>query len=203
MPDEHDSINQRRLVAGILAGGKSRRMGRPKALIRLPSAKTMIEHVAETAALVAHEVVILGQACELPESLAHLKVLEDEAPNAGPLGGLAALLRYAHDRWALLLACDMPLLEAGVLAMMLNEMTSNSDAVVFEHRASPGNHHACCALYHARLCHIARDMLAQRELSLQDLIRRVRTKVIVVPPQHEHQLRNINSPADADWLLNS
>ena len=155
-------------VAGILAGGHSRRLGRPKGLITLPDGRTMIEHVVGVALKITDNVVILGRGFALPQPLVGLPVLEDEKPDAGPLAGLCTLLRYAGDNptppelgqtagapgeggWALLLACDMPYLQPELIRKMTEHIEGDVDAIAFERSDRPGTYHACCALYHSRI----------------------------------------------------
>jgi len=79
-------------IAGILAGGQSRRMGRPKAGLEHPGGGTLIEHVVRTAGEVAERVVIVGRSFLLPSAVASLPVVDDVKPQSGPLAGLFALL---------------------------------------------------------------------------------------------------------------
>lgn len=165
-----DAINSNSspVVVGILAGGHSRRLGRPKGLITLANGKTMIEHIVGVATQITDNVVILGRGFTLPRPLVGLPVLDDEKPDAGPLAGLCTLLRHAGDNptppkrgqatgapsegsWALLLACDMPYLQPELIRKMTERIGADLDAIVFERPDRPGTYHACCALYHSRI----------------------------------------------------
>ncbi len=194
------------VVAGILAGGKSTRMGRSKALIDLPTGGTMIEHVVEVARQVTDELVVLGREIRIPASLEELTVLEDEIPDGGPLAGLCSLLKYADQGWGLLLACDMPYIESAVIRRLLAQADSNTDAVVFERSASSGGYHACCGLYHSRIARApvgnraqlapALEVLFNGDASLNSLLKRIRVKVLRPTPEESRQLCNINTPED-------
>lgn len=168
MPENAINSDASPVVAGILAGGHSRRLGRPKGLIMLPNGRTMIEHIVGVALKITDNVVILGRGFALPQPLVGLPVLEDEKPNAGPLAGLCTLLRHACDHptppelrqadgapvdggWALLLACDMPYLQPELIRKMTERIEDDVDAIVFERSDRPGTYHACCALYHSRI----------------------------------------------------
>ena len=146
-------------IAGVLVGGGSRRMGQPKALMPHPDGRTFGEHVVGVARGVAAEVVILGALDALPSALSAVPVLDDAVPPAGPLSGLCPLLAYAQDRWALLLACDMPFLGSSILRRLLSRAGEQCDAVAYARDDRPGTFHTCCALYHPRVLPAARQEL--------------------------------------------
>ena len=106
--------------AAILAGGRSRRMGRHKALLDFDGL-TLLERTARTLEMLrpaVQEVFVVG---EWPEYQAlTLRIVPDDFPNAGPLGGLATALRAARSNRVLVVACDMPRLSERLLAAMLD-----------------------------------------------------------------------------------
>lgn len=164
-------------VAGILAGGVSRRLGEPKALLELADGRTMLEHVAAAAASVAAEVVILGEPPGVPERLSGLRVLPDRVAGRGPLAGLCSLLECAAPHWGLLLACDLPRLEVSVLNTLLQTAAGqqHADAVAFVSAEDSARYEACCAAYHSRLHGTVIQYLNEDAGSLQTLLHRVRT----------------------------
>ncbi len=108
-------------AAIILAGGHSTRMGQDKRRLRFwgPQGPTLLAHTVALAASVCADeiIVVLNDPQAWPDLPAHL--VPDAYPGAGPLGGLASgLMALTADR-ALLLACDMPLLQPNLLRAML------------------------------------------------------------------------------------
>lgn len=185
------------IVAGVLIGGQSRRMGSPKAL--LPhGAGTLIEHVVSVAGKAAEEVVLLGGTANLPESLVGYQRIADDVPGQGPLGGLCTLLRYAGDRWALLLACDMPGISAEAIQPLVDAAHAEMDAVAYRDESA---WHPCCALYHPRLLALAQEELYGAR-SLHALLRQVRTAAAVPSVEMERALTNVNSREEWEaWRL--
>jgi len=106
--------------AAILAGGRSRRMGRHKALLEFDGL-TLLERTVrtlETLRPAVQEVFVVGAWPEyrtLP-----LRVVPDDVPNAGPLGGIATALRAAISERVLVVACDMPRLSTCLMSAMLD-----------------------------------------------------------------------------------
>jgi molybdopterin-guanine dinucleotide biosynthesis protein A len=172
-------------------------MGRPKALLTLPDGRTLIEHVAGVALSLGErftDVVILGRPPSLPASLASLPLVADEVSGAGPLAGLCSLLEYAMGRWGLLLACDMPCLDAPVLLRLLDRADAAIDAVIFSRPSRPGAYHACCGLYHPRVRPAAVEELKHGSGSLHNLLARVRVAALSPTADESRQLTNVNTP---------
>ncbi|MHB8647990.1 MAG: molybdenum cofactor guanylyltransferase [Thermomicrobiales bacterium] len=103
------------LTAVILAGGRSRRMGADKALLRLPSGgPTLIERVVAAAQVVTEDVVIVAaDAGRLPPM--PVRAVPDAIAGVGPLAGLVAGFAAARHPDILALACDLPYLSVPLL----------------------------------------------------------------------------------------
>lgn len=104
------------LVGGILIGGKSRRMGAAKHLLQR-GGRTQLERTAGLLAPLVEEVVVLG-AGELPAGCP-LRRLPDWKRLRGPLAGVRAGLAHAAPRGLLIVACDLPDLNAAALAWLI------------------------------------------------------------------------------------
>jgi molybdenum cofactor guanylyltransferase len=113
--------------AAIMAGGKSRRMGRDKAWLDLGDGRPIVRRVIDVARQVADETFLVANderffALGLP-------VVPDRFPDGGVLGAIATgLAAAAHDR-VVVVACDMPFLQADVLRFLI-ERCDGWDAVV-------------------------------------------------------------------------
>jgi molybdenum cofactor guanylyltransferase len=107
------------VVAYVLAGGRSSRMGRDKAMLTL-GGRTLLARAVQTLRNVASEVVLLG---DRPELEGADRAIADLHPGCGPLGGMETALRDLTSRpgaeWACFLPVDMPFLPAGLYAAML------------------------------------------------------------------------------------
>lgn len=118
------------LSAAILVGGRSRRMGETKALLRLdPDGPTVVESVVRALGEVASEILLAGSPPTGDFAFLGLRQVPDIVPNAGVLGGMHAALREArHDR-VLVVACDMPFLSPALLRYMAS-LPAGDDALV-------------------------------------------------------------------------
>lgn len=103
------------LSGAVLAGGASRRMGRDKRALRL-NGRTLLEiQVDKLRALGVGEILLSGAGCP---PLPGTRVIPDEYPGRGPLGGLHACLRAARHPVCLVVSVDTPLVPAEVLAAL-------------------------------------------------------------------------------------
>lgn len=115
-------------VSGIvLAGGKSRRMGRDKAFLEFDG-KVLIARVLERIQRVCDQVVIVANDTD-PFERFGVPVVHDVFPGKGSLGGIYSGLDVARDEYVLAVACDMPFLNEGLLRYQI-ALAWQSDVVI-------------------------------------------------------------------------
>ncbi len=91
----------------VLAGGESRRMGRPKAWIEVGDT-VLVRYIVERLAPAFSEVVVSFAEPEQMEQHLPYRVVFDRKRSAGPLAGLEAGLIAARHNVLFAIACDMP-----------------------------------------------------------------------------------------------
>lgn len=123
----------------VVAGGRSRRLGRDKRALRLWGAggPALIERTVGLLARVCAEVVV---ALDDPQAWGHLpaRLVADTLPGAGVLAGLHAGISAASHPYALAVAADMPFLSEALLRAML-ELAGEADVLALE---APGARNA-------------------------------------------------------------
>ena len=119
-------------VTGIvLAGGLSRRLGRDKALEPFQG-QPLISRTIECLDVLTSETVVVvnnearGEGLPLPKNA---KTAVDIYANSGSLGGIFTGLTASTNTWGLVVACDMPFLNADLMKCML-DMRRGYDAIV-------------------------------------------------------------------------
>ncbi|MDY6970726.1 MAG: molybdenum cofactor guanylyltransferase [Thermodesulfobacteriota bacterium] len=123
-----DSDCQFRGVTGIiLAGGKSRRYGKNKALAKVGGIP-LIERVISVMKSVFHDLIVVTNT---PEEYAYLglPMYEDPIKGLGPLGGIFAGLEALANDAGFFVACDMPFLNKGLIRHMV-EIRDDFDVVI-------------------------------------------------------------------------
>ncbi|MGL5064413.1 MAG: molybdenum cofactor guanylyltransferase [Microcoleus sp.] len=123
-----------RIVAVILAGGQSLRMGTDKALLEI-AGKSLLVRSCEVAAKLTSQVYVLTAWPDRYRSILtpEYQLLQERDPGAGPLVALSQALREIPADWMLLLGCDLPLLDAEIIqdwASQLTELPASTLAVV-------------------------------------------------------------------------
>src|SRR5437667_8674025 len=101
----------------ILAGGKSSRMGRPKAWLPFHGQPMLARVLGRLGPLFAERVVVRAPDQDLPPVDA--RFVEDEAPGQGPVAGLAAGLAAINGPLAFATSCDAPFIDPRVVAHLL------------------------------------------------------------------------------------
>ncbi len=131
--------------AFILTGGKSERMGRDKALLRLPSGITLLEHAVGVASTVAGQVGIVGPRQRYSTYAWAGEIVEDIFPDRGPLGGIHAALSASQTDWNVLLAVDLPQVSADLLRWMLKMAREGGKEITVA--SVEGGLHPLCGVY--------------------------------------------------------
>lgn len=171
----------------ILAGGRSRRMGRAKATLPLVAGATLIEAVHEVMAEVCAKLVISGTTDVLP-SLARVT---DERADAGPLAGIEAVLASGRDEEYLFCPCDMPVIDAATLRRLLAPTACVASVLQVEGELHPRPLPARLAV---RALTDVRATLDEGHRAVHRALDRLDVEVIPVPPAVAGSLVNVNTP---------
>jgi molybdopterin-guanine dinucleotide biosynthesis protein A len=140
LPERSGSVRGEPMSEGLLglllAGGRSERMGRSKALLEWGDER-MVDAGRRALAETCMEVLVaVGEAGDL--GLSHDHLIEDALPGAGPLGAIVAGLTEAERRGmrgVLVLACDMPLVTRAELDPLIDSVRAGADAALWRRTA--------------------------------------------------------------------
>lgn len=190
-------------TAAILIGGEARRFqGRDKSQL-LIDGRAILDRQIDVLNEIADEILLVGSR---PRALSPLNVrlVHDETPGLGPLGGLAAALAEARSPELVVLACDMPFVTAPLLAHLLTR-AAVADAVDAAVPRTRRGFHPLCAVYSRRCLPIVARRLRQGQLALHGLLSELRVEAVETDTlacfgDPERLLANVNTPADLDDL---
>ena len=192
-------------VGGIvLCGGKSTRMGVPKATLPF-GPETMLQRVVRLLATQVSPIVAVAAADQaLPPLPADVIVARDEREARGPLEGLRAGLKALPESVdaAYVTSCDVPLLEPAFVEHMLG-LLGDHDIAVME---IDGFTHPLSAVYRRSVLPNVESLLAQdrlRPVFLFDAVktRRVSPDEMRVADPDLRTLRNLNTREDYEAAL--
>src|SRR6478672_9569524 len=183
----------------VLCGGRSTRMGVPKATLPF-GPETMLQRVVRLLGTVVSPVVVVAaREQSLPELPDDVAITRDEREQRGPLEGLRAGLRALPTSVgiAYVTSCDVPLLVPGFVERMI-ELLGDHDIAVMEIDGFP---HPLSAVYRRNTLPHVEDLLENDKLRPVFLFDAVRTRrvrpeeMISVDPQLR-TLRNLNTRED-------
>ncbi|MFZ5645185.1 MAG: molybdenum cofactor guanylyltransferase [Bacillota bacterium] len=178
----------------ILAGGKSRRMGKNKAILEIGGV-AMIERVAGVLSQVCSEIIIAGENSDV-EQLGYLTV-PDIFPGCGPLCGLHAGLLAAQNRYCFAAACDIPFLDAGLMKKIIGEIEEGYGAIML--RAGQF-FEPLFSVYSKDYARAAEECIKKGRFKVTAPLDLIRWKEVTVTPQDlaelQKTLMNINTPEE-------
>ena len=138
----------------VLCGGKSTRMGTPKATLPF-GPETMLQRVVRLLGSVVDPIIVVAARRQaLPELPDDVIVTQDEREERGPLEGLRAGLKALPNSVdsAYVTSCDVPLLVPGFVTRMI-ELLGDYDIAVMEVDGFP---HPLSAVYRRTTLQIGR-----------------------------------------------
>ncbi|MFC2018842.1 molybdenum cofactor guanylyltransferase [Chloroflexota bacterium] len=164
-----------KITSIVLAGGKSLRMGSSKVL-KLLGGKSLLERVLERLKPLNTRILIVTSPDTIDLSLTDSpEVVVDLYSGQGPLGGIYTGLMASKSPYNLVVACDMPFLNQGLLEHMMG-LASGFDAVV--PRLAEGNAEPLHGVYSQSCRGKMRQWLEQDRLQINQFLRTVRVRYL-------------------------
>lgn len=177
----------------VLAGGRSSRMGRNKALLRIngePLWQRQLRVLKEAGADPVHLVQARGQ-----RALTR-GILRDTVRNAGPLAGLHAALAQCRSGHLAVVAVDLPYIEPAWFARLAKLCASGIGAV----SRTRNGYEPLAAIYPCETLPEVEARLSGKKFALQALIKALvhsrRMRVLSLKNTECRQLANWNTPGD-------
>jgi molybdopterin-guanine dinucleotide biosynthesis protein A len=181
----------------ILVGGQSSRMGSDKSQL-LFGGRTGVEHMAAALRPLTSKVRLVGARSER----SGFENVPDTFAGWGALGGIHAAVAACKSEWAVIAACDLPLVSAELFARLwqLANQDPPFDAIV---PIQPdGRPQPLCAIYQRKPClAAATGLIAQGEHKPRALLASVRTHWLNFDeisdlPGAQNFFLNVNAPND-------
>jgi molybdopterin-guanine dinucleotide biosynthesis protein A len=183
----------------VVAGGRGSRLGRNKAQV-VVGKKSLFQWVLHNIGFLDSEVIVVTKGNEsfpwLNEYPRH-RVVTDIYPERGPLVGIYTGLKASKSQYNLVVACDMPFLNQGLLSYMM-QVAAGYDVVIprFNGMVEPLH-----AVYSKNCLDAIEHMIEQDNLSVYRLLSLVKVRYVEndeidrFDPRHL-SFFNINTEAD-------
>jgi molybdenum cofactor guanylyltransferase len=176
----------------ILSGGQSSRMGSDKAFIEFQG-KKLIEYPINLLQQFCNEIIISANSQEY-EKLG-FKVIRDDFPGCGPIGGIFSSLKHSSNDWNMVVSCDTPFLSSELISKLL-EIISDFQCLVPVHF---GKIEPLVALYHKSCLPVLTEKINSGNYKIRLLFESLPTLFIDVSDLTDNNpllFSNFNSPAD-------
>lgn len=186
-----------KLSTGILAGGKSSRMGQNKALLKLNNER-FIERIAKELGGFSETLISAAKKGEY-EDLG-LPMVYDEHSDIGPIEGIYQIIKHASEEYVFICAADMPFLKKELVSYMAEFVSSDYDVFCL---MDEEHVHPLCAIYSKRVLDTIEELIAEGQYRLIQILNRVRTKYIKLEMTcfEKKLVKNINTKAEYKRLV--
>lgn len=186
------------LTAAIIAGGKSRRFGSPKALAVLRNI-TLIDYAIHTARAISEEIVISYGEDNLFAGKT-IPVIQDLIPGCGPLGGIYTVLLHAKTPWVAALPCDLPLLDSRVYEVLFAARRDDCPVVALSERGVE----PLVSIWPQNLAEVLREFIQNGEFTMYKVVRELKAVEVDIPSQlpgyRAEFFLNVNREEDLDRI---
>jgi molybdopterin-guanine dinucleotide biosynthesis protein A len=186
-------VPERQVFGLVLAGGKSRRMGRDKALLERDGQSQLAYIVGLLKGSVEKVFVSTRPDQKNDEERARYEQIVDRYDDLGPVAGiLTALNEYPDVDW-LVIACDLPNIDEQTITHLLQQRDGVQPftAYISSHDGLP---EPLCALYHSGCTEIVQQFVDDGVNCPRKILIRSETRLLQQPdPQ---SLDNVNTPDD-------
>ncbi len=185
----------------LLAGGKSSRMGKDKALLPFGEC-TALEHLGKLFDSLFQQTLILVAdrtkyfSLDLPKGF----FFEDLVKNRGPLGGLSTGFAYANHSPCFAATCDMPLIHEPFIRSMVRAWKAElGDALCIQD--PEGRWEPFPGIYNRENRSLVRVLMDSGHLSMSRLFEVISVDGWAMPEEYREVMVNMNTPADYEAAL--
>ncbi len=195
--------SDRKLCALLLAGGRSSRMGQDKAALMHPDGRTLLRRCGDLLRETGFErvVISLRHDQEIPAGVATGEVVRDlEGASCGPLAGIVSGMQLDPDADWLVVACDLPRLDAITLRHLVSSKRTDEKFLAYCSEFD-GLPEPLCALYSpAALPILEQAQAAGFRCPRKILIQHDCRLLVPITPR---SLENANTPEDWQTAIQS
>ena len=176
-------------TAIIMAGGRSRRMGQDKTILKI-NGTPVIKYIFDQ--LRSHFDQILVSSNNIAKhSFSGVKVVPDEVANKGPLMGIASALRVSQNDINFVIACDIPEVDIDLIRRLIKK-NRNFDAVLPQ--TGPSQYEPLFAVYKKSTLAAIDESIISGNYKILDPLKKC--KVNYVKLHRAEQIKNLNTMSD-------
>lgn len=179
----------------VLAGGRSRRMGRDKALL-MRDGKSQLSHMVSLLDTVVDRVFVSARSDQAKDAeRSRFDLIVDRYEDIGPIAGiLSALQEHPHVDW-LVVACDLPNIDVSTLQFLLKNTSENQPFTAFR-SSHDGLPEPLCAVYRAGSNKVLQAFIDDGMICPRKVL--IRSDTCLLEQETPSSLDNVNTPDDLE-----
>lgn len=177
----------------VLAGGQSRRMGQDKAALRREG-QSQLAYVVQLLESLVERVYVSARADQRDDvERSRFEQIIDRYENLGPVAGILSAMDEHPDVDWLVLACDLPNIDAATLSNLLKKRATDKpfSAYISSHDGLP---EPLCAVYAPQSSAIVRRFVADGVHCPRKML--IRSDTLLLEQPNPRSLENVNTPDD-------
>jgi len=181
--------------AVILAGGRSSRMGRDKALLPFGGYDTLAEYQYRRLNRIFPRVLLSAKEDKFPFSA---PLIPDTSDESSPMVALTSILSAMESEAVFILGVDLPFVDEAVIGKLLEAFALHPEAEAVI-PLSPQGPEPLCALYTQRLLPRIEASLSVGEHRLQSLFKT--GQILKIPFDDADTFANLNRPQEYEEAM--
>jgi molybdopterin-guanine dinucleotide biosynthesis protein A len=191
-----EAWRSRPVLAGVLVGGNSSRMGSPKQFLE-HEGRRLVDRVVDAVQRRLGDPILLGSG-PVPETLATNRRVADVPGLAGPMAGLMAALRWAPNAAWLMVACDQPVISDQAVEWLMAQRRPGRWAIL--PRLGDGPVEPFLAIYEPQALELFERLARSGKSGPWRLAENATVVSPAPPPELAGSWRNVNTPDEFDRL---
>ena len=185
-----------RIGCGILAGGKSSRMGQDKALLTYEDT-SFIQKLCNELDFFDEKYIARGSNPDCAQG--DWKRVDDIYPDRGPIGGIHAVLSTCDSEAMFFVSCDMPLLQRDLVVKICELLEEQTDAVIAV--SADEKKHPLCGVYRKSVVSLLEQQILSGNNRLMNALEQLQVVYLKLDEKDSLQLQNINTKDEYSMFL--
>lgn len=157
-----------KVSVGILAGGKSSRMGQDKFDLNYHGHTFIQELIGRFS---DYELII---SCNSHDYFP-VKTVKDSFQNAGPLSGILEILKNSTNEYVFITSCDMINVNHDLVEFAASIASFSDEAIIFK---DDERFYPTCGIFSKKIIPILEDMLEKKDYRVMNLLKKIETKFV-------------------------
>ncbi len=172
----------------ILCGGKNKRMGTEKGLVKI-NGKSFIELIVNAVSNFSKDIFLVTD----NENYASLgyPIINDFYKNKGPVSGIFSALNHSKNDQNLILSCDIPYINFQTLELIVKKHYLANKKITIAKDTS--NIHPLIGIYHKSIKSVFNKSILKGNLRLINVLEKIDVQHVMFNNSSKKFLKNINS----------